>query len=126
MKKFDFVIFETNHNVFISKNDKIYVIVYVDDLLIVNDNINFIDFIKKKFDERFKIIDLNFAQHYFDIEIVRNDDSILLRQIIYFRKFFERFDMNKCKIVESFMNSNFANIMMSIKKNQQTHFDILY
>ena len=87
MKKFDFVIFETNHNVFVSKNDKINVIVYIDDLLIVNDNMNFIDFIKKKFDERFKMIDLNFTQHYFDIEIVRNDDSILFRQIIYFRKF---------------------------------------
>ena len=34
------------------------------------------------------MIDLNFAQHYFNIEIVRNDDSILLRQIIYFRKIF--------------------------------------
>ena len=86
----------------------------------------FIDFVKKKFDKKFKMIDLNFAQHYFDIEIVRNDDSILLRQIIYFRKILERFDMNKCKIVESFMNSNFANTMMSTKKNQQTHFDILY
>ena len=63
------------------------------------------------------MIDLNFAKHYFDIEIVRNDDSILLRQIIYFRKIFERFDMNKCKIVELFMNSNFANTMMSTKKN---------
>ena len=79
MKKFDFVIFETNYNVFISKNKKIYVIIYVDDLLIINDNINFIDFIKKKFDKKFKIIDLNFTQYYFDIEIVRNDDSILFR-----------------------------------------------
>ena len=126
LKKFDLVIFEANHNVFVSKNDKIYVIVYVDDLLIINDDMKFIDFIKKKFDKRFKMIDLNFAQHYFDIEIVRNDDSILLRQIIYFRKIFERFDMNKCKIVESFMNSNLANTMMSTKKNQQAHFDILY
>ena len=126
MKKFDLVISEANHNVFISINDKIYVIVYVDDLLIVNDNMNFIDFIKKKFDERFKMIDLNFAQHYLDIEVVRNDDSILFRQIIYFRKVFERFDMNKCKIVESFMNSSLANTMMSTKENQQTHFDILY
>ena len=126
LKKFDFVIFETNHNVFISKNEKIYVIVYVDDLLIINDNMNFIDFIKREFDKRFKMIDLNFVQHYLDIEIVRNDDSILLRQIIYFRKFFERFDMNKCKIVESFINSNFANTIISTKKNQQTNSDILY
>ena len=79
LKKLDLVIFEVNHNVFISKNDKIYVIVYVDDLLIINDNMNFIDFIKRKFDKKFKMIDLNFAQHYLDIEIVRNDDSILLR-----------------------------------------------
>ena len=118
LKKFDFIVFETNHNVFISKNEKIYVIVYVDDLLIINDNMNFIDFIKRKFDKKFKIIDLNFVQHYFDIEIVRNDDSILFRQIIYFRKIFERFDMNKCKIVESFMNSNFANSIISTKKDQ--------
>ena len=88
MKKFDFVIFETIYNIFISKNDKIYMIIYVDDLLIINDDMKFIDFIKKKFDKKFKMIDLNFVQHYFDIEIVHNDDSILLRQIIYFRNFF--------------------------------------
>ena len=86
----------------------------------------FIDFMKQKFDKRFKMIDLNFAQYYFDIEIVRNDDSILFRQIIYFRKILKKFDMNKCKIVDFFMNFDFANVMMFAKKNQQTHFDILY
>ena len=117
MKKFDFVIFEANHNVFISKNDKIYVIVYVDDLLIISDFMNFIDFMKQKLDKRFKMTDLKFAQHYFDIEIVRNDDSILLRQIIYLRKVLKRFDMNKCKIVDFLMNSNLANVMMFAKKD---------
>ena len=126
MKKFDFVIFDANHNVFISKNDKTHVIVYVDNLLIINDFMKFIDFMKQKFDKRFKMIDLNFAQYYFDIEIVRNDDSILFRQIIYFRKILKKFDMNKCKIVDFFMNFDFANVMMFAKKNQQTHFDILY
>ena len=126
MKKFDLVIFEANHSVFISKNDKIYVIVYVDDLLIINDFMNLIDFMKQKLDRRFKMTNLKFAQHYFDIEVVRNDDSILLRQIIYFRKVLKRFDMNKCKIVDFLMNSNLANVMMSAKKNQQAHFDILY
>ena len=126
MKKFDLVIFEANHSVFISKNDKIYVIVYVDDLLIINDFMNFIDFMKQKLDRRFKMTDLNFAQHYLDIEVVRNDDSILLRQIIYLRKVLKRFDMNKCKIVDFLMNSNLANVMMFAKKEQQTHSDILY
>ena len=126
LKKFDFVIFEANHSVFISKNDKIYVIVYVDDLLIINDFMNFIDFMKQKLDRRFKMIDLDFAQHYLDIEIVRNDDSILFRQIIYLRKVLKRFDMNKCKIVDFLMNSNLTNVMMFAKKNQQTHSDILY
>ena len=126
MKKFDFVIFEANHSVFISRNDKIYVIVYVDDLLIINDFMNLIDFMKQKFDRRFKMTDLRFAQHYFDIEIVRNNDSILLRQIIYLRKILKRFDMNKCKIVDFLMNSIFANVMMFAKKNQQAHSDTLY
>ena len=126
LKKFDLVIFEANHSVFISKNDKIYVIVYVDDLLIINDFMNFIDFMKQKLDRRFKMTDLNFAQHYLDIEVVRNDDSILLRQIIYLRKVLKRFDMNKCKIVDFFMNSNLASVMMFAKKEQQTHSDTLY
>ena len=126
LKKLDFVIFDANHSVFISKNDKTYVIVYVDDLLIISDFMKFIDFMKQKLDKRFKMTDLNSAQHYLDIEIVRNDDSILLRQIIYLRKVLKKFDMNKCKIVDFFMNSDLANVMMFAKKNQQAYFDILY
>ena len=72
------------------------------------------------------MIDLKFAQYYLNIEIIRNDDIILLRQTIYLRKILKRFDVKKCKIINTSMKSNFINVIILTKKQQQTNSNILY
>ena len=72
------------------------------------------------------MIDLESTQHYLDIEIIRIDDFITLRQITYLRKILERFDMNKCKIVDFSMKSNLVVVMMLIEKSQTTHVDTIH
>ena len=113
-------------NVFVSKNKKIYIVVYVNDLLIVEDNMNFINSVKKKLKNRFKMIDLESTQFYLDIEIVRKNDSILLRQITYLTKMLERFNMIDCKITKISMKTKLANVILLFSSNYRADVNILY
>ena len=126
MKKLDFDTIEFDHNVFVSKDKKYYIAVYVNDLLLFDFDIKYINSIKTRLNQRFEMIDLDFAQHYLSIEIVREDDFILLRQTTYLKKILKRFDMNKCSSVNSSMKLELANVLISIKKDQQISDDILY
>ena len=126
MIKFDFDIIEFDHNVFVSKNKKYYIVVYVKDLFLFDFDIKYINFIKIRLNQRFEMIDFDFAQHYLNIEIIRKDDFISLRQTTYLKKILKRFNMNKCFFVSSSIKFELVNVLISIKKNQQINNDILY
>ena len=98
----------------------------MNDLLIVDENMNYINEIKSKLSDRFKIHDLKSAQHYLSIEIVRDGDSILFCQINYLKKMLERFGMKNCKTVGSSIESDLTAIMMSFNDEHQAHADIIY
>ena len=126
MKKLDFDIIEFDHSVFVSKNKKYYIAVYVNDLLLFDFDIKYINFIKIRLNQRFEMIDFDFAQHYLNIEIIRENDFILLRQTTYLKKILKRFDMNKCFFVNSSMKFELVNVLIFIKKNQRINDDTLY
>ena len=69
-KKFDFLFFNVDQNVFC--NEKTIIIIYVDDLLITNFNKQFNKNIKTIFNKQFHIIDFDFIIHYFDIKFDQN------------------------------------------------------
>ena len=58
LKLLNFKFINSDNNVFVSKNKKIYIIMYVNNLLIVNKNMNYINEIKNKLNDRFKMHDL--------------------------------------------------------------------
>ena len=121
---FESIVFDAN--VFVFKNKKIYIVVYVNDLLIMNFNMNFINTLKKKLSDRFNMIDLNFAEFYLNIEIVREENSILFRQNIYLKKILKRFDMKNCFVVNFSMKSKLDKILEITKNDQIISFDIMY
>ena len=98
----------------------------MNDLLLFDLDIKYINHIKIRLNQRFEMIDLDFAQHYLNIEMIRKDDSIFLRQTTYLKKILKRFDMNKCSLVSSSMKFELANVLISIKKDQQVSDDTLY
>ena len=126
LKSLNFKFINSDNSVFVSKNKKIYIVVYVNDLLIVDEDMNYINEIKSKLSGRFKMHDLGPAQHYLGIEIVRDGDIILLRQINYLKKMLERFGMKNCKSVDSSMKSDLAAVMMSFNNEHQVHANIIY
>ena len=79
IKSLRFKLINSDNSVFVSKNKKIYIVVYVNDLLIIDENMNYINEMKNKLNNRFKMHDLRSIQHYLSIEIVRDDNSILFR-----------------------------------------------
>ena len=103
-------------SVFVFNDKKIYIVVYVNDLLIMKFDLNFINSLKRKLTNRFKIIDLNFVQHYLSVEIVREKNSILFRQTTYLTKILKRFRMQNCFVLNSFIKLNFDKILKITKK----------
>ena len=99
------IIFE-NSNVYHYKS-KIYVIIYVNDLLILKFNRLKIANFKQKFSKRFRIIDLNSIVHYLKLKIQRNRTTKIIRfnQKFYLRKIITNFNFNNLKKVENFINS---------------------
>ena len=57
-KSLNFELINSDNNVFVNKNKKIYIVVYVNDLLIVDEDMNYINEIKSKLSDRFKMHDL--------------------------------------------------------------------
>ena len=125
MKKLNFEIIEFDHNIFVSKDKKIFIAIYINNLLIIYVNIIYINVIKVKLEARFQIINLRLAQYYLSIEITRNDNIIILRQIIYLKKIFERFDINKCKIVSLSIKLNLVVVIMLAKKEHTIYIDTI-
>ena len=121
---FESIVFDVN--VFVFKNKKIYIVVYVNDLLIMNFNMNFINTLKKKLNDRFNMIDLNFVEFYLNIEIVREKNSILFRQNAYLKKILKRFNMKNCVVVNFSMKLKLDKILEITKKSQIINFDIMY
>ena len=126
LKSLNFKFINSDNNVFVNKNKKIYIVVYVNDLLIVNKNINYINEIKSKLSDRFKMHDLKSTQHYLSIKIVRDDDNILFRQINYLKKMLKRFEMKNCKFVDLLMKFDLTTIMISFNNEHQIHANIIY
>ena len=115
-----------NVNVFVFKNKKIYIAIYVNDFFIIEFNMNFINNLKKQLDQRFKMIDLKSTQYYLNIEVIRKNDNIFLRQIIYLTKVLKRFNMINCKIVASSMKSKLINNILFFSFDYKTDVDIFY
>lgn len=96
----DFKHINVDHSIFVNKTKKLIVIVYVDDLLIINfkDN-NQILKLKKTLVDRFKITNLDSCYYYLNMKITRDraNKTLQLSQRIYVEKMLKRFELFDCK-----------------------------
>src|SRR5204863_4642764 len=89
-------------------NDLI-VLIYVDNLLIINKNKNLNAFLlnlKKKLNKQFKMTDFDLAKHYFSIEITHLSDRLLLIQTVFINEILKQFDMKDSASKSTFMTSD--------------------
>lgn len=80
-------------------NSICYVLLYVDDLLIVCNDVRMTNTIKGLFMQQFEMVDMGKASNFLGIHMARDEanGAISLNQSQYFKKVLQKFDMTNCK-----------------------------
>lgn len=101
-----------NHCVYVrnfSNDNFIIILLYVDDMLIVGNDINMIDKLKKDLSKSFDMKDLGLTQHILGLKIVRDRKAkkLWLSQESYIEQVLERFNMKEAKPVSTPLTNHF-------------------
>ena len=93
---------------FVKKVGKIvvYLVVYVDDLLMTGNNESYIASIKKELRKGFEITNLGYIHYFLGIEVTQHPKSIFLSQKKYIRDLLNRFCMTECNPLTILMEQN--------------------
>ena len=110
LKKHEFILFNVDFNVFF--NEKLIIVIYVDNIFLIEFNLKHIVVVKRTFNKRFKMINLNLFSFYLNISIKRDWSNRILffNQKIYLKKIFKNYDIWKCKSIIIFMNNNILKV----------------
>ena len=87
-----------DETLFVKKVSKIvvYLVVYVDDLLMTEKNESYIESIKKELGKSFEMTDLVYVHYYIGIEVTQHPKSIFISQKKYIGDLLNRFGMTDC------------------------------
>eukprot|EP00253_Pinus_taeda_P029940 PITA_29940 len=84
----------------------VYLVVYVDDLLITGNNESYIASIKKELGKSFEMTDLVYVHYYLGIEVTQHPKSIFLSQNKYSGDLLNRLGMTECNPLSTPMEQN--------------------
>eukprot|EP00253_Pinus_taeda_P034592 PITA_34592 len=84
----------------------VYLVVYVDDLLMTGNNESYIASIKKESGKSFEMTDLGYVHYYLGIEVTQHPKSIFLSQKRYIGDLLNRFGMTECNPLTTPMEQN--------------------
>lgn len=84
-----------------SKDEIIYILLYVDDLLIVCQDVTYINEIKSALLERFQMQDMGNISHFLGLDITRTNDELSISQSNYLAKIVEKFGLENCNPVKT-------------------------
>src|SRR5436190_19968437 len=102
LRKFDLQRLETNYCIFVSRD--LIVAIYIDDLLIIVNDKKVYKNLKSQFETEFKMTDMSLANHYLDIELHQNVNSIIIKQTEFIKKILHQFDMKNAVLKLTSMN----------------------
>eukprot|EP00253_Pinus_taeda_P020484 PITA_20484 len=84
----------------------VYLVVYVDDLLMTGNNESYVASIKKELGKRFAMTDLGYVHYYLGIEVTQHPKSIFLSQKKYIGDLLNRIGMTECNPLSTPMEQN--------------------
>lgn len=101
---------------------KLYVLIYVDDLILIGDNTEEVKNLKQKLNENFKMKDIGPVSTYLGIKIEQNLKTGIttLSQTDYLKQILEQFGMSNCKPVSTPMDANFKICLQNAKSGDKT------
>jgi len=82
-------------------NENIYVLLYVDDVVIATGDMTRMNNFKRYLMEKFRMTDLNEIKHFIGIRIEMQEDKIYLSQSAYVKKILSKFNMENCNAVST-------------------------
>src|SRR6266480_4941466 len=101
---------------------KIYLILYIDDIKLIEPDEHIFDEINHQIAEHFQITDLSQIHHYLDMKIKidcqsqHQDLTIHLSQKIYIKQLLEQFSMQNCSLTSTSMQHSLQILDQSLKK----------
>ena len=95
---------ETDHCIFTGRG--LIVAIYVDDLLIIVDDMQSYKNLKSELENRFKMTDMGLANRYLGIEIHQSTKSITITQTAFIEEILHRFGMENCAPKATPMNNS--------------------
>ena len=97
-----------NHSMFIHSNE-IIIVVYVDDLLIIESSLDDITELKKAIFRRFKLKNLEDISHYLDVKVMRDRKNLTmwLTQTSYIKKLVDDCGLTNCRPISTSMKPYF-------------------
>ena len=90
-----------------SGNSMIYLLLYVDDMLIASNNITEINILRKLLSNEFDMKDLGVAKKILGMEILRENGVVHLSKKRYIKKVLGRFKLHISKTVSTLLSPNF-------------------
>ena len=87
---------------------------------------NYLNIIKFKLSNRFKMTNLELVSHYLGMSIKCRNERVSLNQTTYLQSVLERFEMSNCKSSSTLMKSDLSNVMMSIDEKLKIDIDVVY
>lgn len=91
---------------------KLYLLLYVDDVLLAGSSIEEIQRTKSILKGEFKVKDLGHMKRYLGISFLRKNDCMLLNQTDCLKRVLEKFGMENCKPVATPMEANFQHELL--------------
>ena len=106
---------ESDHNIYVLHihGNALIVSLYVDDLVIVGNNVDLILGLKRQLTDSFEMTDLRLLRFFMGIPILQRHDGIFLSQPKYVLSLLKRFNMDDCKQARA------THFMLSIKLTKE-------
>lgn len=119
MSSIDFVrsVYEYCLSVRIDKNTKIYLLLYVSDLLLADTDFIEVEDIKNTLSKYFKMKDLGPVSHFLGVDIKQNmlNNKITLHQTGYLKSIIAKINVQDCKSVKTPTDRNFDHSLLREK-----------
>jgi hypothetical protein len=103
LKRFGFSASKVDSSLFFYDDDKciVYVLVYVDDIIIANSSPVFTDTLVRKLNQEFSLKDLDDLHYFLGIEVKRSRHELLMTQERYALDILGRVNMSNCRAVHT-------------------------
>ena len=102
---FDFTMIDEDHCIYVKKSNGMFVILslYVDDILLAGNNLEYVKTVKSWLSKSFDMKDMGEADYILGVKIQRDRSKkiLSLSQETYIKKILERFRMNSCKSMDT-------------------------